>query len=381
MNASNPDKLIEQLLASVRQEKLPAAKAIQYVDRVLSTFRQIGLAGQDESHVLRVLESIGESYETLSSLEKADQTYREALNIARNLNNPSAEATLLWKIGRVLRKRNRWNESLEHIRASRRIREHLKDRAGIAWCWNSEGINHFNQGAYVEATEAYERTLEIGHEINNPRLVSSATMNLGVLATIRGDFDQAQLHYQNSLSTYEQLNLPGPISQIYHNLGMCHKARRNWSEALDMFEKSLRITHERGDMVMSALSYIHKAEVYLELSDTTVATTYCAQAIDICREVDYPLGIAEAYRALGAVFTQKGDWATAQGLLAESLRLCEQYGDRLGQAETLRVMGRLSMARNEPEEARQTLTSARDQFIALGARRDVEITQGFIDSL
>lgn len=381
MNTPSPDQIIEQLLANVRQENLPAAKAIQYVDRVLSTFRRIGLVGQDEAYILRVLESIGESYEALSSLNKAEETFREALTVAKNQHNQKAEATLLWKIGRVLRKRNRWDESLLHVRESRQIRETIQDSPGLAWCWISEGINHFNQGLYPQAIEVYQRALEIGHQINDRRIISSATMNLGVLATIKGDFELALLHYQNSLSLYEQLNSLGPMSQTYHNLGMCYKARAHWPEALDMFEKSLAIALDRGDMIMSALNYIHKAEVYLVLHDLTLTTTYCAQAVDICREIDYPLGIAEAYRVLGSAFTQKGNLATALGLLTESLQLCQQYQDRLGQAETKRVLGKLYVARNDKEEARLWFENARNQFELLGATHDVTITRQLLENL
>jgi hypothetical protein len=80
LNAQIPDNLIDQLLASVRQENIPAAKAIQYVDQVLSTFRKIGMSDQDPQHTLVVLINIGESYEVLSSLEKATEVYLEALH-------------------------------------------------------------------------------------------------------------------------------------------------------------------------------------------------------------------------------------------------------------------------------------------------------------
>jgi len=98
VNTPNSEALIEQLLANVRQEDLPAAKAVQYVDQVLTTFRRISLIGQDDTHVLRVLESIGESYESLGSLIKATEVIEEALDLAAAQQNRAAEGDLRWKL-------------------------------------------------------------------------------------------------------------------------------------------------------------------------------------------------------------------------------------------------------------------------------------------
>ena len=206
-------------------------------------------------------------------------------------------------------------------------------------------------------------------------------MNLGILATIRGDFDEATVHYRNCLALYEQLKHAVSIARAYHNLGMCHLARQSWTEALDAFEKSLKISQARGDLRQSASTYVHKAAVYLELSDPTVAATYCAQAMDIFREVDYPLGIAETYKVLGRLFIRERDWATARSLLEESLQICRDYDNPLGVAEVYRELGNLQAAQNDTEAARRSLEAALEQFETLGTRHDVEITQSLLDNM
>lgn len=126
---------------------------------------------------------------------------------------------------------------------------------------------------------------------------------------------------------------------------------------------------------------MNKAAVYLELSDMTMTATYCARAVDVFREVDYPLGIAETYKVLGQMFTRKQEWATAQGLLEESLRICEEYHNPLGAAETCRSLGLLHHSRDETDSARTSLERARDQFQSLGALHDVESTGELIAAL
>jgi tetratricopeptide (TPR) repeat protein len=171
------------------------------------------------------------------------------------------------------------------------------------------------------------------------------------------------------------------MAQAYHNLGKCFAAKENWTQALDAYEKSLEISQDQGNLMQSAINYVNKAAVYLELSDMTLTATYCARAVDVFREVDYPLGVAEAYKVLGQMFTRKQEWVTAQGLLEESLRICEEYDNPLGVAETCRSLGLLHQTRSETDSARTSLEQARDQFQSLGALHDVETTSELIAAL
>lgn len=381
MNANVPENVIEQLLANVRQEDISAAQAIKYVDRVLSTFRRIGLSGQDDEHILKVLASVGESYEVLGSLSKAQDIYQEALNLALKLSQETEEAQLKWKLGRVFRKRNRWEQAIEYIHESQALYEKLQDTAGLARCLTSEGAIFFTRGQFAEAIDNFQQALQIGEQTDNQRLAASATSNLGTCAAIRGDFEQATTYYNNSLVLYEQLNVPNQIAQLLHNMGLCQVPRQNWAQALDMFEKSLTISQEQGHIVLTALNFVHKAQVYIALNDHTLVASYCARALDTFQEVDYPLGIAETYKVLGRLYTKKQDWATAYGLLSESLRLCQQYEKPLGIAEVQRELGRLYSAQDNTSQARSTLEIAREQFATLGARYEVRITEELLNTL
>ena len=381
MNIPIPDNLIDQLLASVRQEDISASQAIKYIDRVLSTFRRIGLVGQDDASVLRLLGNIGESYEVLGSLEKAQELYQEALHLALSQQDQGQSANLHWKIGRVYRKRNLWNDALQHISQSRQLYDIAQETKGVGRTWVSEGLVLANLGKYPEASQAYHSAIALAEQINEESIVADASVNLGILASIQGDFEKAFLLYQNSLPYYEQAQKAISIARTYHNIGLTQSARSLWPEALDAFEKSITIAQEKGDLILTALNYIHKAAVYLSLNDRTLVATYCARGLETFKEVDYPLGIAETYKVLGQLYTQKQDWATAQGLLNESLRLCQQYEKPLGMAEVNREIGKLHMAQNKIELARDALQAASEQFLQLNAQHDATVTQQLLDTL
>jgi tetratricopeptide (TPR) repeat protein len=378
VNTPVPDNLINKLLADVRQEDIPAAKAIRYVDQVLSTFRKIGLSNQDPLHTLVVLINIGESYDALSSLEKATEVYLEALELARSQNNTEREAYTLWKLGGVYRKRNRWVEALSYLAESKK--HQAEGSEGLAWCWMNEGLIKSSQGFYTEAIEAFTYGLEIGERLHHDRIVAAATMNMGIIDIIQGNFEKATLLFYNCIGSYDQLDKPKQKAFALHNLGLCFTAVANYASALDAFEKSITIAQDISDLILTSLNYVHKAAVYLALNDLTLVATYCARALDTFNEVDYPLGIAETYKVLGQLYTKKQDWATAQGLLNESLRLCQQYEKPLGIAEVNREIGKLYIAQNKTEMARETLQTAHEQFLQLNAQHDATVTKKLLEA-
>ena len=372
---------IRDLIAAVHRDELSPGAAIKQVDRTLRTFRRVALANREDPYTLQVLLGIGESYEMLSSFDKALTVYDEALDLARRLDDRASEAALHRQAGRVYHKRNRWEDALSRLKSSRDIYEELEDESGITRCRVGEASVDFSRGDYPAADDAFRSALETAERIDDQQTVAGVNLNLGLLANIRGDFDEAIARLQNSLTLYEQMDKSSSVARLYHNLGICHSSQGRWTEALDSFERSRTISQDEGNLRQSAMTDVHRAAVFLELGDSQVVASLCARAIETFQEIGFPVGIAEAYKVLGRLFTRKKEWATAQGLLEEGLKICEQYDDALGYAEILRDLGRLHQEREDPAAAKQSYETALDRFQALGAGHETEVTRSLIDAL
>ncbi len=371
---------IESLLAVALQDNVSAAEAIKKVDQVLSTHREIALrSSQDRSETLNSLMNIGESYRTLSCYEQALSVNEEALLLAKQLNDRSAEATLLRKIATILIKHSRWEEAKAHLRRSAEIFSSLNDNEGYTRCKVLQANVKLKCGDHAAAELTYLQALETAEQFNLTSIIADVTMNLGILGTIRGDFDEAKGYLRNALALHEQMRNVRGVAQIYHNLGMCYRQENRWNDALEAFERALEINLERGDMHPVALNYENKGAVYIEMGEYTMGAALCARALDIFRETNYSLGIAEVYKFLGRLLTHKGDWSTARGLLEQSLRLYQQFKDPLGEAEAQRELGVFYAEQKEIEAASSLLETARKGFQRLGAHYDALVTQKILD--
>lgn len=160
------------------------------------------------------------------------------------------------------------------------------------------------------------------------------------------------------------------LSKAYHNLGMVHADRRDWNAAMDCFERGFEIAQEKGLLDVMANIYLSRAELLLELGDTSMVAICCARALDIYKKTENRLCEGDTYRVLGRLFTQRRRWSTALSLFGDSLRLSEEFGSPLNVAETHRDMGRMHAARGLVTEARVSFDAALTGFRKLKAQAD-----------
>jgi tetratricopeptide (TPR) repeat protein len=372
---------VEELLGSAVAKPQPTEERLCQIEQVLETFRSLDTFGRDPSRDLQQLLTMGRTYERLSHLKKACETYETALGMAGRPEDAETRATLLNRIGRVLSRWGRWEEALDHLDRSREVYRELGDEQGQARALVGRGIVFHEQGDYDAAAAAYEEALEMARRIGDQQIVANAINSLAVLATIRGDFDGAVARYQTCLKIFEEAGYGLGMARAYHNLGMTHADRRDWNAAMECYERGFDIAQEHGLLDIMANIYLGRAEMMLELGDTSMVALCCARAMDIYRKTENRLGEADTYRLLGRLFTLRKRWSTAVGLFQDSIRLNEEYSNPLNLAETHRDLGKLHALRGHRTEAKASFKAALAGFRKLGARADVAAVERLIDAL
>ena len=372
---------VGELLKLDTAQPSPTAERLRQVDQALETLKGLSLSGKDDPGDLQQLVNIGQTYERLSHLEKAHETYGTALGMAERLGDARNRATLLNRMGRVLSRWNRWAEALDHLDRSGEVYRELGDRQGQAGVLLGRGIALHEQGDYEAATEAYREALDLAQLAGDQKTVANTINALAVLATIRGDFDEAVTRYQTCLMMFQEArNLTGQ-ARAYHNLGMTHADRQDWNAAMACYEQAFGIAQEHGMVDVMANVHLSRAELLLELGDSSMVAICCARALDIYRKTENHIGEADTYRLLGKLFTLRKRWSTALGLFQDSLRLNEEYGSPLNLAETHRDLGKMSAARGNVAEARASFETALASFRKLGAEADVAGVERLIEAL
>ncbi|MBT3605535.1 MAG: tetratricopeptide repeat protein [Candidatus Latescibacteria bacterium] len=375
------DLKVEDILAQALSEPMPTEERLRQVEQALETFKSLGLLGGEDARDLHLLLTLGRTYERLSHLEKAYETYETALKLAERHNDDASKAELLSQMGRVLTRWQRWDEAMSYLEQSSQVYEKLGDVLGQVQTIVRRGTVYSEQGNYEAAQEVYEQALRLGERIDDKKTIARVNNNMAILATIQGNLNEAITQYEACLVMYAELGDERGMASAYHNLGMTHADQEDWTSAMDAYEKGFEAAQKSGHLDIMANVHLSMAEVMLEMGNSMMVPMCCARALDIYRKTGDRLGEADAYRLLARTFGMRKDWDTANQLFKDSLTLNEEHSNPLGIAETQRDWGNMLVDRGLKTDAQHLLEVARDGFIKLGAQADVKKVENALDEL
>jgi hypothetical protein len=109
--------------------------------------------------------------------------------------------------------------------------ERLGDQAGMARIYHNLGNVAYLLGDYDEATRQYQRSLDISERLGDQAGMASTYHQLGILAQDRGDYDEAARQYQHALDILERLGNQAGMARTYSQLGILEAGQPDGSAA------------------------------------------------------------------------------------------------------------------------------------------------------
>ena len=272
-----------------------------------------------------------------------------------------------FRLGRVCWRQGRFDEALRHYERARALASLLGDDELVASTENGIGALLCDRGSYVQARASYLVAIE---RAAKPALRGRILLNLGVLANIAGDLDEARQRYAKSIGEFEQAGDEEGLALVYHNLGMVHADHEDWAAATESYDKALAISERLGMRQMVANVLLNRAEVLCARKQATEAIASSERALALYGELGDQAGRAEAHRWKGRALILLGNASGAKEFLQEAVRLAKQLGTPLLEAEASRDMGELCLTLDDHAGARTWLQRALEGFETLGARRE-----------
>jgi len=141
-------------------------------------------------------------------------------------------SVMLHQGGDLERARGLCNRSLD-------VAQHLANDLLVAEALNTLGAMLWHEGELVHAHDTLLRALNCGG--TSSALRARVEQNLGVVANIRGDLDEARARYESSLREYQSAGDEHGSAIAFHNLGIVSLHQRLFDNADRYFQQSLAI--------------------------------------------------------------------------------------------------------------------------------------------
>src|SRR5690349_2063923 len=311
----------------------------------------------------------GRTQERLARIPEAIASYEAAIAAAELAGEHAVLAEALRRLAVVRHRRCDPATARELCRRSHAVACHAGNTVLAGEALNTLGGIDLETDAIADARQHFLRALELGGQSRELR--ARVEQNLGILANIQGDYDEAVTRYRRSLEAYRASSDEHGCAIAYHNLGMASADLQQFDEAERYYRQSYEIAARAGDVHLQGLCLVNHADVHLVRERYDEAQRNAEAALVTFDRLDSLSEKANAYRVLGMVFRETGRPAVAEARLRAAIELAVSAGAVLNEAEASRELALLHQAMGRNQEALTLLNAAHRLFGRLDARRDL----------
>ena len=317
--------------------------------------------------------------ERAGCIPEAIECYESAVAAAEKSGENTVLTEALRRLAVVRNQRDDGAKARELCRRSYDVARGMGNDLLAAEALNTMGGLELTTGSLEDARTLFLQALELGG--HSRELRARGEQNLGILANIRGDLDEALARYQQSLEAYRDGGNEHGCAIAYHNLGMVSADRELWDEADGYFTRSREIAERTGDVYLQALCLVNHAEVHVARQWFDDARRNAEAALAIFDQLGARAEKAGAYRVIGVVYRETGRPVLAESRLRSAIELAGAAGSVLNEAEASRELALLYQEAGRNQEALTLLNTAHRLFRRMDARRELVHVGGKVAEL
>lgn len=179
----------------------------------------------------------------------------------------------------------------------------------------------------AKARQYLQEAITLSKKINFKKGTAQAFNNLGVVAAIQGNIDQAMTNYQQALSLRQELNDQKGVASLYNNLGNLQEEKGDYLGALENLQQSFAIRQQLKDTqrmarVLYNISYVHE-----RMGNYPEALDYVLRHLEFLKGTEDAYSLFNAYTLLGNINVELEIYNEALNYYQKSLTIAEDIGD------------------------------------------------------
>jgi len=254
--------------------------------------------------------------------------------------------------GRILVKKDRFEEALRHLEESAEVLEQLQEYEGLVPTLNNIGTIYYSYYYDIEkAMEYFQKNVHICQRINNLSFLSFNYNNIAEMYREKDKYKESLDYYNKALEAI--IKTPNKYSEtvIYTNKASVYVALEDYKKAVSCIEKAEEILSASKDIGEAILYYyVLKALFYYKMGYFQKAMSYAQKTVDMCTS----LGKETDYEALYIILLCKSILykdLNYEGLLEFAEKLFKNRKYKLGR-EACHSFAEMFIEQNKLEEAK-----------------------------
>jgi predicted ATPase/DNA-binding SARP family transcriptional activator/DNA-binding CsgD family transcriptional regulator len=320
------------------------SEGIGWVERVLT-------GGESAPARVKALEGMGWMSQFQGEIGRAESTYKEMLEISRELGDKGNVATALNSLGTVAAQQGDSERARALLQENMEVLRELEEEGSSATTLKRFHVLNllgylaiYEEDDYARGTALWEESLELAREIGDPNHVGIMLSNLGHPALLQGDYERARALSEEALAFARELGSSGvelaPTASL--NLGLALLGLGEYERAATPLEKALVMSQDMGRK--------------LQVIETLEGMASLAVALGKDARAARLWGAAEAARGVAGIALSPGERGLHEPYLAAARsRLGEaewEEGLAEGRAKSLEEVAAYALSKEEQPAAR-----------------------------
>jgi tetratricopeptide (TPR) repeat protein len=256
----------------------------------------------------------------------------------------------------------------------------LKDRMMEVRALNVCGAIALERGGIDEATYFFSRAQEEATDDNDMATVGRCANNLGIIATMQGDYKRAVLAYTRAITAYERAHFQRGIAESRHNVAVVYREQGDLDCALEIANQAVRDAERIGDRQLVAQVMAGVAEIHVARGESVLAKLQVERALAVHRELKDPVREAEDLRILAGAVALSGKIQDAAAILRDVIDRATQHGRPSLLASAERDLAWLLFKSGDATSAKAAAQRARAIFQRLSARGETDKLDALLET-
>src|SRR6185436_5311068 len=257
--------------------------------------------------------------ERAGCIAEAIEQYESAIKQAEQNRERAVLAEALRRRAGVRHQRGERDLAKQLCNRSYNVASEIANHLLAGEALNTMGGMLRREGELSRARENFLLALDLGG--SSRELRARLEWNLGVVAHIQGDLDEAQAHYTRSLESSQSSGDEHGCALAWHQLATVSKEKHRYDEADDYFRKTLDGAQRSGDVRLQGLCMLNHAEVHAGRQRFEEARQNAEAALAIFDQLGAKDHKASAYRLIGIVYRDTGRPALAESRLRSAIEM------------------------------------------------------------
>ena len=235
----------------------------------------------------------------------------------------------LRKVGVIYGNLNYTDRALEYNFKSAEIFEAIKDKSGLAYCYNNIGNGYNSKGGFTgdkqflnRAIEYHFKSISLRDSIKDTIPLQMSYGNLGSVYLSLGEYDKALMYYNKSYALAMRIGNIGLAESIYESMAGCYiekgKKENNsayYKQALYYLISTLKSYNGKNPSSGFANAFVKMGYIYYKIGNSHLGMSYLQKGLAMAKEINDKDAIRDAAETLSEVYEKNGDYQKALELL------------------------------------------------------------------